>query len=156
MGCDIHLFVETKDPAGGWVSRDIWLPRDEDGIIDAEDLYEPNRNYDLFAILANVRNRSIDPLTPINGPRGFPDDASPEVREAYEWWDPDGHSHSWFTLRELLDFDWRKTVVNKTMEQTYRELAGDFWTDTIPRLIDLAKQHGVSHDDTRIVFWFDN
>ena len=47
-----------------------------------------DRNYDLFAMLANLRNgvgfagrRRGEVLDPIDEPRGIPEDASPEYRE---------------------------------------------------------------------------
>lgn len=72
------------------------------------------RNYSLFSLLADVRNgiRSRfynEPATgryikPISDPRGLPDDVSPEVLEADEFCECDGHSRSYFTLKELQDY----------------------------------------------------
>lgn len=72
------------------------------------------RNYSLFSLLADVRNgiRSRfynKPATgryikPISDPRGLPDDASPEVLETSEFWNCNGHSRSYFTLKELQDY----------------------------------------------------
>ena len=41
MGCDIHMMAKVQQDNGSWKNA---------GEIDG------NRNYDLFAILANVRN----------------------------------------------------------------------------------------------------
>lgn len=75
------------------------------------------RNYDLFAILADVRNgrgfagvKTGDGFNVIAEPRGVPADASPEFAWEVERNDGDGHSHSWFTVRELLDYDWEQTT----------------------------------------------
>lgn len=72
-----------------------------------------NRNYGLFAILADVRNgtgfagvKTGEPTTPIDLPRGLPDDASEVYLAEVEHWGVDGHSHTYFTLAELLDHDW--------------------------------------------------
>lgn len=43
---------------------------------------------------------------PIFNPRGVPEDASPEFVEISDGWGGDGHSHSYLTVRELLDYDW--------------------------------------------------
>lgn len=114
------------------------------------------RNYNLFSILANVRNgvgfagcKTGEGFEPIAMPRGFPADASPAVKKANccgrtvgeeteeEWrvqamnWvnkgystvvqedpllvsSPDWHSHSYYFLQELLDYDWHE----KTSIQT--------------------------------------
>ena len=120
MGCDIHLRVEkqTKD---GWKPAEEMIPNKYAGE-EGEPATLParfynGRNYDLFAILANVRNGrgfagcdTGDGFTPIADPRGLPDDVSDEVKEDSEGWGCDGHSHSWFTLAELLAFDWTQTT----------------------------------------------
>lgn len=81
-------------PLAGWV-RESWYS---------------GRNYDLFAILANVRNDgSWEQVVPL---RGFPDDASYQVVEDYEGWGDDAHSPSWITLEELFAFDWTKSGVD--------------------------------------------
>lgn len=78
------------------------------------------RNYNWFAILADVRNGSGfagcdtgDKFTPIAMPRGLPDDASPEIKRESDQWGVDGHSHSWFTLREILDYDWDSGAIQR-------------------------------------------
>jgi len=120
MGCDIHLFVEKKVD-GKWVSADSWEREEEEGFnslsVDYNKRFYSGRNYDLFAILADVRNGSGfagcdtgDGFVPIDSPRGIPEDASTEVKECSERWDGDGHSHSWFTLAELLAYDWTQTT----------------------------------------------
>jgi hypothetical protein len=71
------------------------------------------RDYCVFAILAGVRNYSTeagDAFVPVAPPRGLPGDVSPEVARLSEFWDGDGHSHSWLTLREVLAYDWSRTV----------------------------------------------
>lgn len=100
MGTDIHLAVERREP-GGWV-----LEASEDAG------WYNDRNYCVFAMLAGVRNGrgfagvdTGDPIVPIAEPRGFPSDASPELRK---WWDDEGeHTPSWLTARELVNVDWR-------------------------------------------------
>lgn len=71
------------------------------------------RNYDLFAILANVRNGrgfagvpTGEGFDPISMPKGIPADCHPITKAMMESYGCDGHSHSWITLRELLDYDW--------------------------------------------------
>lgn len=113
MGCDIHLFVEKK-VNGKWESADKWS-KDEDGeergmelrTVDYDDKFYRGRNYELFAILADVRNDSE--IVPIKKPRGVPKNISPEVKDEINKWKGDGHSHSYFTIAELLKFDWTRT-----------------------------------------------
>lgn len=121
MGCDIHLFVERRE-GGTWFNADTWTPNpyhekypdDEQPLeIKYEDRFYTGRNYDLFAILANVRNgygfagvKTGAGFNPIAPPRGLPADVSSEVRGEADRWGADGHSHSWFTVNELLAYDW--------------------------------------------------
>ncbi len=103
MGCDIHLFVEKRNLVSG-----KW-----------ESVPEPpvSRNYSLFAILADVRNHFGfagvdlgDPYNVIAPPRGLPADVSRLVRREFKSWGLNAHTPSWFTLEELLNFDWTQLV----------------------------------------------
>lgn len=87
MGCDIHMYVERRGPEG-WehVSPEQW-----GGFHD--------RNYELFAWLAGVRN--YHGQTPLDDPRGVPQDASVHVKQEEERWGSDGHSHTWLVVSEL-------------------------------------------------------
>lgn len=67
-----------------------------------------DRDYDVFAVLANVRNgygfagvETGEGYVPLDMPRGLPKDVTPEVREESDSWGADGHSHSHFTLAEI-------------------------------------------------------
>lgn len=75
------------------------------------------RNYTLFSVLADVRNSRMrtnifdpsmeyeerDSVDPIAMPKGIPDDASKRWSKECERWGVDFHSHSWFTVQELVD-----------------------------------------------------
>lgn len=110
MGCDIHLYTEINRVIKGelkWVNCDNWKINHYYEKGSDENEYEVNhlysdRNYRLFAVLADVRNYSDNKF--ICEPKGFPKDASNEVIKEYESWDMDGHSHSYFTLSELKEF----------------------------------------------------
>ena len=110
MGCDIHMYCEIKKEIDGtekWYCADKFYLNEYYG----EDEYEPQyyvdsiysgRNYSLFGVLADVRN--YDGNVPMDEPRGLPDDVSETIKEASDRWGDDGHSHSWFTARELFDY----------------------------------------------------
>lgn len=110
MGCDIHSIAQVKKD-GKWVTK---IPR----------VADDNRDYNSFAILANVRNgygvaavTTGEGWTPIAQPRGLPNDIEliEESVESPVWyWDFDekkeepettvwlgDHSHSWLTLDEI-------------------------------------------------------
>ena len=125
MGCDIHLFVEVKKN-DKWCyhpveetcrTGEFWDEDKKQPMTDYDKLFahplHVDRNYDLFSILANVRNGYgfAGCLTgmgfhPIASPRGVPKNASREYLEQVAGWGADGHSHSYLTLHELQMFDW--------------------------------------------------
>jgi hypothetical protein len=112
MGCDIHLFVERPSPSGGWENVDPpadWSLNnlDHSGPDKFGRGWFWDRNYELFAWLADVRNRHDQPV--LAEPRGLPTDAAKETRREYAEWDCDGHSHTWFAVAE---FDGATTTVN--------------------------------------------
>lgn len=152
MGCDIHLWVEArKSPRHAWHPafpqaacpwcsdgrpRHAWHPWCSDGRVTGgadgkcywcggtkfQSTYD-GRNYNLFAMLANVRNgtgfagvKTGDGYEPIHEQRGYPEDMSKELRKHIDNFDyeenekveprkrlssPGDHSESWATLAEL-------------------------------------------------------
>ena len=134
MGCDIHFYVERKsikvkrnekinqvleikeDFEMEWESADKWTinkyHKDDKNEPEYEIAYGnriyDGRNYYLFSILADVRNRREEKVEPICDPKGFPSDCSEQIRSEYTMWEGDAHSMSYFTLSELLAVDWSK------------------------------------------------
>jgi len=127
MGCDIHLYVEKRDENGKWVSADTWTPDDwaakegkDQFVVSFENRFYVDRNYDLFAILADVRNGygfagidTGDGFIPIADPRGLPFDVTLAVHAEGDAWDCDGHSHSYFTVAELKAYNWNQTTKHR-------------------------------------------
>lgn len=122
MGCDIHEYVEVRGEDGRW--RVIGERREDPTYPGEFEFFggplDIDRNYNLFAILADVRNGrgfagcdTGNRLTPIADPRGLPEDCDPVTRAESDRWGCDGHSHSWATLAELLAYDWTQTVTHR-------------------------------------------
>lgn len=121
MGTDIHFYVERRGAAGGWESCDTWEPSEYDDhaltVPYGKHFYE-GRNYDLFAILANVRNGSGfagcdtgDGFIPIVEPRGLPADLSPQLRaEAGRYLE---HTPSWLLISEIMAYDWTQVTTKR-------------------------------------------
>ena len=165
MGCDIHMFVEEWDgtspikeivgePAWRIIGGSLCTYDDESGN-ETEFDWGPtyhDRNYTLFAILADVRNWSSSNIDPIDRPRGLPKDVSHEVKMAREYWDVNGHSASWLTLREILEYDgW---------EQKFAEVASSgpegyrMWKetgDTLYLYLSRAKGREISNQEMDVV-----
>lgn len=125
MGCDIHVHVEYrrnictgKADDGSYQFEERWFCGDYFSLNpffttgdEEEKQYQlvrfcEGRNYARFATLANVRNYGGTPY--ISEPRGLPIDVTEAVRMESESWGADGHSHSYLTLRELIDFKNRR------------------------------------------------
>lgn len=147
MGCDIHIWYQKQNENGEWEDVDV-SPRKS---IFGYDLCPLDyRSYSLFGFLANVRNYSEIP--PICEPRGWPDDVKEYLARYVEDWDY--HSHSWLTIKELMEFDYDKTFVDKEYEYddvviiSYRKFLGEGYFENLKILM----KNGVE----RIVFCFDN
>lgn len=155
MGCDIHMCVEVKrniNSVERWISADHFsLNPYFDPHNPFESQYElvglfTVRNYEAFGCLAGVR--SYDDSPRIDNPRGVPVDAAVTTLGDIARWDDDGHSHSYVTLREVVEFNMRDQQVDALtgLEVAMRRrLTETMWRDNIE-----------SHDKIRIVFWFDN
>lgn len=169
MGCDIHTHVEIRSDR--WGRRQIdWRCGDYFSVIDPLDPdakyvvqeVHGNRNYSLFAVLADVRNDGS--LDYIDEPRGLPDDVTEFVKEDYDGWGWDAHSCSYFTLRELIEYHNEHAPKNMFGHYILLPLINDLkrradefnliyehWWDG-----DRYEDALLKAEDIRFVFWFDN
>lgn len=213
MGCDIHMYVEKKNPVThnwdkmgnvffqsygaslilrhlvtnmgitedeGWTILQKWRDGEEPSnkleeyIIGSyipknmadkhSDWYESHekgllpypysdqpyggRCYRLFGALAGVRDTSMDRVVPDRYDNQLPDDVSDEIKDISDDWGVDAHSHSYLTLRELMN----SKYYNMSAQELY-DMGIDtyFFKTMVPDL-----QKFGDPDDIRIVFWFDN
>lgn len=165
MGCDIHVYMErwtnsnkydgpkdlTEDRDNKlnellenepttfrWVSVDKWNYDGNGWRTNWQDLYYDGRNYQLFSILADVRGD----YSPIVEPRGIPEDASTGYKYMCDRWDGDAHSHSYYTLTELLNVNW--------------EEYDDCHLNDFLKSIERMKGIDEDTDNIRMCFFFDN
>ena len=154
MGTDIHAAVEIFD-GKRWRAQlwpNPWYGKYNDENPTSYNMHL-NRNYDLFAILANIRNcEDGGGYAYIQEERGVPKDVSAEARAVLS----NEHSAGWVTLSELLDFDWSRTIKFENDTCFYAEAVGQFYTRWIPKMVKLAKDAGVRPEYLRIVFDFDS
>jgi len=128
MGTDIHLAVEVKR-SGAWgpskMVANKYADYDDDPPMVPECPYD-SRNYDVFAILANVRNGrgfagcdTGDGFVPIAMPRGFPSDMHEDTKLCADGY----HDETWLTLNELQDHDWDQVCCKRGLVQAdiYKE-----------------------------------
>lgn len=172
MGCDIHSFVEVKKDGKWQLPEPPIFVHDKIGqMVYGETNHNHPfnwRSYGVFGFLADVRNYSMVP--PIAERRGKPEDVSDYVKA--EYWESDDHSHSWLSLKELLDFDYEAKFENRRItKQTgphcwdgaalseegegkvtaFREFLGKPFFNDLETMSKIGDPENV-----RIVFWFDN
>jgi hypothetical protein len=109
MGCDIHLYIEKKIK-GKWIPAQGFMQTsdEERSVPDVpfNDRFN-DRDYLLFGFLAGVRDSTNQHFEP----KGFPDDASKEVKRVYEGWEGASHTPSYLTLAELKSVDWDHEMI---------------------------------------------
>jgi hypothetical protein len=178
MGTDIHMACEVRRN-GEWtlvtdkVFKNVWYSPNSHFSFDKEQYtcvpYD-SRNYNMFAMLAGVRNgrgfagvKIGEEFNPISEPKGYPDDMCAELMSdidgSYEEWDDDRphlsneHSASWLTLKELLDYDWEQLHCNYgcVSEDVYRDFVmqckhPDSWSGGIsgPNIVHISEQEMVN------------
>ena len=187
MGCDIHTICEVKED-GKWKVNP--LPVFKAGYHWEKPKKRTNppddRDYGWFAVLADVRNDRKERLDCIDKPKGIADDATKEWVKMANDMEGDMHSHSYFTLDELLAFDWdgkviscsafvtpaEKVMLNGANKRTkeWRGLQADafkvhhIWTETYRQWLDGKVDKWIkpmqklreTYEDVRICFGFDN
>jgi hypothetical protein len=122
MGCDIHFYVERRE-GDRWVPCDTWIdlyPVTDGVAADAGDNFYDDRNYDMFAMLADVRNGfgtagidRGDGFNVIAAPRGVPGDMCEELADRWSVDEEACHTPTWLLLSELLAFDWSQVSVRR-------------------------------------------
>lgn len=128
MGCDIHIVIQRQDEDGSWrelpyqtVYNFTGAPVPVDGVPVAPSNFT-TRNYDLFAILANVRNgvgfagiTTGEGWPSIAPGRGWPHDFSDQTPLPNPRWPDEGprdmgdHSFTYVMLDELEAWPWSAT-----------------------------------------------
>lgn len=129
MGADIHGVLQESYDGKSWTT-----------ISEIED----DRNYALFAALADVRNYTG--VTPISQPRGLPDDFVIDDEDHFGIWMGD-HSYSWLSIDELVGWDgWDQGC--------YEGVLRDY-TQVFLKWLDWADAKTEFYKGRRVVFGFD-
>jgi hypothetical protein len=112
-------------------------------------------SYPLYAILADVRNDYG--IEPICEPRGLLGDISIKVQKYIDYHDGDeySHSHSWYSFKELLAYDWdSKSLISEyydNEEVLYSEIA----KQVLKNIRTCIKENKIENlENARVVFWF--
>ena len=113
MGTDIYMIAEVrKNSTWHTILDNIFIGWGGTSFHEETCVPYSGRSYNLFAILAGVRNgtgfagcRIGEKFNPISEPKGYPEDMC-EDSEGFLSYE---HSASWLTLKEIFDFDWTQT-----------------------------------------------
>ena len=164
MGVDIHAFVEKRTQTGWEEIIDYYGNRN----IYSENPFH-NRNTNLFAFLANVRNEEKR-IPGLGAPRGIPKDVSRPTEEIDNhasygdmivtqpaWWFRDCHSCTWVTLHELLNFDYSKKFKYGEENCFNKELISlqELLPDSYFKELEKLKTFG-DPKNIRLIICFDN
>lgn len=123
MGTDINMVAEVREN-GKWKTFDKMIFKHWEGFDfeEIDNIPYTNRNYNVFAILADVRNgceykdgTKEEKFNCIAQAKGLPDD----ICESSINYLPDyGYCNSYLTLKEIFDFDWQqKHIVRATVNE---------------------------------------
>lgn len=157
MGCDIHTITQERLGETYWYDT-RFTPFDW-------------RGYGMYGFLADVRNYSEVP--PLSTPRGLPIDFQiVEDRHGATWMGD--YSYSWFLLSELLNFDYKKTFLDKReggwitpnffdgaakgegVETTFEDFLRPCYFRDLNYMKQYCTYNNTSPDNYRIVFGFDS
>ena len=130
MGCDIHGTIEKK-VGGEWVMVNR-LHYSGDST---------TRHYKRFAALAGVRGNGPSP-------KGIPGDVSASTKLYIDEWGLDGHSHTFYPIKEAADIYLNTVYENETRTDYQKKHPVSAFFD-----IDAA---GSDLDNYRCILWFDN
>lgn len=169
MGTSITTQAQVKNKEGEWedVDKEIFTAYGR----PASSPFT-QQNYELFSLLAGVRNYAIAPV--IKNPVGLPPESEYESRYQgaleFPYSEPfsihDGnHSKTWYLLSELLGFDYEQIFENRRSEfcssetvpkgegrmMSVRQCVGSVYFDDLVVLSSLA-----GPDDVRIVMSFES
>lgn len=150
MGCDIHIYIETK-------KDDKW---------NAQYEFDMNRSYGTFGFMANVRNYSCVPS--LTTPNYDIQDMSELVKEFI-----DGrHSQAVLTLKQMLDFNYENTFEDRRCMRNnngasicepgdgeivkFRDFLSPDYFSLLDQMIYIQKKLDLNIENVRIIFAFDN
>lgn len=143
---DIHDFIEVNKDGKWELAEAVFIDFSYN---------EPTRHmnigrhmpiFALFGCMDSYRG-----ILPISLPRGIPVDASAEYHKICSVWGIDGHDHSYYTLKEVIDYPYYNDVLENFM---IRALIGPNFFEDLEVLKKLAPDG--DFEKLRIVFFFDN
>lgn len=157
MGCDIHWWSETRKDSV-WVcdqKDSFYVDTQQNNYTDMNEFISFIRDYAMFGLLQDGVRSSWE--WSFKHFRGFPQDASSQVKAMYAYWGEDAHSPGWLTRAEL------KAKRHELLARKIQELihpTGVMWmlSRHINNLDDILELLNAPVEDTeqRIVFFFDN
>lgn len=128
MYCDIYMYAEIMKDNQWYKVKNYFLnnkfkPQEENYINEFGDKINyyrcdhpyQDKNYNLFSILANIRNDNLDQFDYISVPRGIPVNISPALNKIIQMKEDNIHSISYIYLNELIKFNWCKKISKRVL-----------------------------------------
>ena len=108
MGCDIHMYMEYRDPDN--------LPYNRWNSFGSR--YNIGRNYDMFALLAGILGSS----QPIVAPRGYPNDADYDTDQEFYYYidEEEGNDYGRRTITYETATRWARGIEYDEKGKPYR------------------------------------
>lgn len=155
MGCDIHAVIERKKYTEKEIEKlkgigSAWEAKK--WVIVGE--LDIDRHYGLFAVLSEVRKYGWE-ISRISHPLTIENHEAVEIEPSYVTmgyindYDTDGHSHSYISLKELMEADISSPLFKELQIE-------DIFRDIIHKIEKLISNTSFTNEDIRMVFFFDN
>lgn len=152
MSCDLHVHIEVK--IRYWSHA---LPLAWEHLSMSRVYASTGGVYALFSRMAGVRAEDGDP-PPIAQPRGLPRNATRLTRFDAAQWGPNGHTHSWLSIREMAELGrwWEKAYPRdyRYNPHGFEGLFGYIFNVGWDQWIRFPEDRPARVHDARCVFWF--
>ena len=153
MNCDIHTMLEYKSKKGNWKHLKTKLE------------FFSDRDYNVFAFLAGVRNYSA--IEPIGFNTLIPEGVSKKTIKEFSKWGNNAHSEAWVNIDDLNKVNYdeiiedRRCMINgnggSTCEvghgekMSRKEYLGKYFFVELEAINKLKP-----NKEKRLIYWFDN
>jgi hypothetical protein len=185
MACDIHWLIQVKVKDKEYDDRFQLISDDEYANISVGYDERNYFLFSILADVRNLAEYHGKVLKPISKPSGLPEDFVKKTKDSsdlklnkehfyklktkccysakylsYEEAIEEeiflgDHSHTWYTLDELLYYDWDTKIFSKKQE-TYRDRIGRLFFDFLDEMKEYCWSRNISFENMRFIIGFDS
>lgn len=156
MGCDIHVYLAAKDSDSDVSYHTIGLyTSNEDGGLELCSAYT-GRDYVLFGLLTGgiVRCNIPDDVPQMPTPKGEWAFAPRNIRYDRASYGCDGHSDTYFTMKELRNLQFKLLSEDGNYDEDYVESINSF-VESIGYYRNFCYDYSLD-EDVMVICWFDS